>query len=421
MPLPRPELINPLAPEEISAWAAAMAVTFHGDPDHPDVARRHELLRAVWDPDRAWGARDRGRWVATLRTETRTLTVPGAAAGTAVIPVDAVTNVTVAATHRRRGLLRGMLDASLRAARDRGDPVSILIAAEWPIYGRFGYAPAALGAEYTLRRARPGSAVAGDLGRVRAVDRGEFGAIAPDVFAAARRAHPGQIDRDHGWFDRVLGLGGFAPSPSAPVNLLVHDGDAGPDGIVAWDPGDDFGLMPPFGRLRASWLAAASDAAYRDLWAYLGAIDLVEEIRLTERPVDEPARWLLPDARTLVMDAQYDFLWIRLLDVAAALAARGYGAPGELVLEVADEDIGGGDGGRFALQAGPDGTATCVPTGAAPDLTLPQRALASIYLGGFTLRGLSVTGAITEHRPGAIARADAMFAAARVPWCATWF
>lgn len=418
---PRPEIVNPIDAAEIPAWASTMAVAFHRDAADPEVVRRHALLRSVWDPDRAWGARDRDRWVATLRTEPRTLTVPGSGDGTSVIPVDAVTNVTVAATHHRRGLMSAMLGASLQAARERGDAVSILIAAEWPIYGRFGYAPATLAAEYTLRRARPGATVPGDLGRVRTVDRAEFRAVAPAVFDAARRRNPGQIDRDHGWFDRVLGLESTDSSPSAPANLLVHDGDDGPDGILGWDPGESFGLVPPFGHLRASWLSAATDTAYRDLWAYLGAIDLVEEIRLTERPVDEPARWLLPDARTLVTSAQYDFLWVRLLDVPAALSARRYACSGELVLEVTDDDTGGSAAGRYHLRADADGAAACTPTDAAPDLTLPQRALASTYLGGFTLDALSVTGAVTEHRKRARARFDAMFASARAPWCATWF
>ena len=421
MALARPEIVNPIDPAEIAGWAATMAVAFHRDAADPEVVRRHELLRSVWDPDRAWGARDRDRWVATLRTEPRTLTVPGTGDGTSAIPVDAVTNVTVAATHHRRGLMSAMLGASLQAARDRGDALSILIAAEWPIYGRFGYAPATLSAEYTLRRARPGSTVPGDLGRVRTVDRAEFGAVAPGVFDAARRRNPGQIDRDHGWFDRVLGLKEFDVSPAVPANLLVHDGDDGPDGILGWDPGEDFGLVPPFAHLRASWLAAVTDTAYRDLWAYLGAIDLVDEIRLTERPIDEPARWLLPDARTLVTSAQYDFLWVRLLDVPAALSARRYARPGELVLEVTDENTGGYGAGRYHLQAGETGEASCTPTDAAPDLTLPQRALASVYLGGFTLHALNVTGAITEHKKYALARFDAMFATARAPWCATWF
>ncbi len=105
------------------------------------------MLTRSWDPARAWGVRDRGQWVATLRTEERALSVPGMGDETGDLRVDALTNVTVSATHRRRGLMSRMLGGSLRTARERGDAISILIAAEWPIYCRSGYAPATLSAD----------------------------------------------------------------------------------------------------------------------------------------------------------------------------------------------------------------------------------------------------------------------------------
>ncbi len=100
--------------------------------------------------------------------------------------------------------MRQMLTGSLRAARERGDALSILLAAEWPIYGGFGYAPATLSADYVLRRSRRGSACDGDPSRVRIVDPAGSSRIAPDVFAVARRQRAGQLDRDGSWWDRVL-------------------------------------------------------------------------------------------------------------------------------------------------------------------------------------------------------------------------
>ncbi len=416
------EVVNPIAPEEIAGWSRAMASAFLGDPAGPDAGRHVELLERRWEPARAWGARDRGRWVATLRTERRRLSIPGPGDDTNALPVDALTNVTVTATHRRQGLLRRMLDGSLRAAHERGDPASILIAAEWPIYGRFGYAPATLSADYVLRRCRSGSTCSGDPSRVRAVDREEFGQIAPAVFERARRRRSGQVDRDDPWWSRVLGLDGFPAPERVPANLLVHEGDDGPDGLLAWTSrSGDFGLLPPFGTLDVWWLAAATDHAYRNLWAYLGGIDIVDEIRLSERPVDEPVRWLLPDARTLVMTQHVDFLWLRLLDVPAALSARRYATGGEIVLEVSDDDGDGFAAGRYRLQSDGGDEATCEPTGDPCDLEISQRALASIYLGGYRLPELVIAGSVRERRPGALRRADAMFATPLAPWNATWF
>jgi predicted acetyltransferase len=415
------ELINPVLPEEIDGWARTMSTTFLQDPRGPESERRVGLLARRWEPTRAWGARTDGRWVATLRTEARRLTVPGVGGDTGELEVDALTNVTVAATHRRRGLLRWMLEDSLRAARERGDALSILIAAEWPIYGRFGYAPGTVAADYVLRRARVGGTVAGEPARVRAVEREEFGALAGRVFTAARRRRAGQIDRDGAWWDRTLGLGEYELSPTLPHNWLVHEGDDGPDGLIAWTAtGDNDGLLPPFGAVETWGLVAASDAAYRNLWSYVSGIDIVDEVRIANRPVDEPVRWLLPDARTLVMTQHVDFLWLRLLDVPAALRARRYATDDELVLEVVDTDVPSVASGRFMLRAG-GAEVACSPTKRPADVELQQRALASIYLGGFTLGEMRAAGIAREVTTGALARLDTMFRTPVAPWCATWF
>jgi predicted acetyltransferase len=415
------EVTNPVPAEEIAAWARTMSTAFLRDPWDDDSTRRAGVLGRGWDPTRAWGARTHERWVATLRTEARELTVPGGAGDARELQVDALTNVTVAATHRRRGLLRRMLEGSLCAAHERGDALSILIAAEWPIYGRFGYAPATVAASYVLRRTRVGATIAGEPARVRQVEREEFGALAGQVFAAARRQRAGQIDRGGAWWQRNLGLADYEVPSHLPHNWLVHDGDGGPDGLIAWTAtGDNDGLLPPFGAVETWGLFAANDEAYRNLWSYVSGIDLVEEIRLANRPVDEPVRWLLPDARTLVMTQHVDFLWVRLLDVPAALQARRYATDDELVLEVIDTDVPSVASGRFVLHAAGD-EVDCSPTGRPADVELHQRALASIYLGGFTVGELRAAGIARELTTGALARLDAMFRTPLAPWCATWF
>jgi predicted acetyltransferase len=418
-------IVNPVDVAEVPAWLRGLVGTFLDDPNGPARDRWTDVATRTWTPERTWGARDRGRWVATLRTDTRTLTVPGLGGMTRDLAVDAVTAVTVSATHRRRGLMSQMLDGSMRAARARGDAVSILIAAEWPIYGRFGYAPATWSADYVLHRSRPGAVPAGDLTRVRASDVGEIAAVGADVFAAFRRQRAGQVDRDQRWWDITLGQDGFpAPPPDAglPHNWIVHEGDAEVDGLVAWRATRQGGLNPPRGRAEVWGLFAADDTAYRDLWAYLAGIDLIDEIALSHRPVDEPIRWLLPDGRSLVLEQRSDFLWLRVLDVPAALVARRYGIAGELVLDVHDDaptttvDVSG----RYALRAADD-TVDCAPTDRPADLELTQRALASIYLGGVRPTELLASGAVTELTTGALEHARLMFSAPLPPWNATGF
>lgn len=405
--------------EEIAAWARVEATAFLNNPEGEDAKHWIELIAAGWDPARVWGARDHGRWVGTLTSERRSLTVPGTGDRTRDLVVDALSGVSVAASHRRMGVMSRMVEDALRAARERGDALSALIPAEWPIYGRLGYGPATLTARYTLRRDRPGCSVAGDTTRVHQVVRDEFGEHAHKVFAAARARSPGQIDRSPEWWSERLSGTGYNPL-GLPTVWLLHDGPAGPDGLLAWRAEGDPSLVPPRKRVHVWVLAAASDDAYRNLWAYLSGIDGADEVQLWSRPVDEPVRWLLRDARTLVTDQYVDMLWLRILDVPAALTARCYQAPGDLVLEVLDGHAGGYAAGRFRL-AVDGGEVSCEPTRAAPDLEITERALASIYLGGYRLLPQRMAGAVVERTPGSLELVDRMFASAVTPWNATWF
>jgi GNAT superfamily N-acetyltransferase len=287
------EIVSPVEIERAPSWVRAVVGGFLEDPHAASVERWARMLARRWQPERVWGARDHDRWVATLRTETRTLTVPGLEGATRELAADALTAVTVSATHRCRGLMSRMLDEALRAARARGDAVSVLIAAEWPIYGRFGYAPATWKADFVLHRARRGSTVAGDLTRVRASDRDEIARVGADVSAASARERAGHIDRDQRWWDIALGKDGFpAPTPEdgLPHTWVVHEGADGIDGLAGWRATRHGELNPPLGRVEVWGLFAAGDSAYRDLWAYLFGLDLVDEIVLPERPVDVAAR-----------------------------------------------------------------------------------------------------------------------------------
>jgi predicted acetyltransferase len=244
----------------------------------------------------------------------------------------------------------------------------------------------------------------------------ELGKIAPDLFDAARRLRPGQVDRRDQWWDKRLGLNGFEAIGKRP-NWFLHEGPDGPDGLLAWRVDRDFTLTGELASLDVVEFVAANDIAYRDMWAYLGGIDVVSEIKLTDRPVDEPVRWLLPDGRALQTRTVFDYLWLRLLDVPAALSARSYAAPGRVVFDVRDADVGGFGTGTFLLESDGD-QATCTPTGAAADLVLTQRALAACYLGGSRLR--AVPG-VEELTPGALTRADLMFSVPLAPVNQTGF
>lgn len=409
-------MVTPVPVEEARNWLASLSTTLLGDPYADDFAGRVERWARDW-PERTWGYRDNGRWVATLATERRTLTVPGPAATTRDLEVDAVTGVTVAATHRRRGLLTNMISESLQSAKESGEPLSMLIAAEWPIYGRFGYAPAVVDCGYTYHPRRPGASLpAPPAGSVRQVEAGELGNIAPAIFERARRLRPGQVDRRGTWWERALGIG-YQPIGKQP-HWILHEGPDGPDGLLSWRVTRDFELTGAMGAIEVPEFVAATDDAYLHLWGYLAGIDVVDEIALDDRPLDEPIRWQLSDGRALSHKHTFDYLWVRLLDLPAALAARAYAVPGRIVLDVVDADFGGYGGGCVLLTVD-EGGARCEPTTERPDLQVHQRALAACYLGGHRLRQLR--HAVEELTPGALDLADLMFSTPVAPWNQTGF
>jgi predicted acetyltransferase len=228
---------------------------------------------------------------------------------------------------------------------------------------------------------------------------------------------PGQVDRRDAWWDRALGLNGYELIGKKP-NWIVHDGPDGPDGLLAWRVSRDFDLSGHLGEIEVDDFVAANETAYRDLWGYLAGIDVISEIKVDDRPLDEPIRWQLRDARALEQTNWFDHLWVRLLDVPAALAARDYAMPGRVVLDVVDEGLGRYGAGRVLLDVDGSG-AQCKPTDEAADLRIDQRALASCYLGGFRMRQLAHD--IEELTPGALGRADVMFSVPLPPWNQTGF
>src|SRR4051812_15547281 len=255
-----PEFVHPVPVADARDWLNTLVTTFLDNSYEDDFEKRVDRSVRSWVPERAWGYRDHGRFVATLATDERTFTVPGPDGTTRDLTVDALTGVTVAATHRRRGFLSKMLGTSLQTAKDRGDPLSILVAAEWPIYGRFGYAPAVNGAGYAYHPRRPHAALPPPpAGRVRRVEPAELREIAPAVFNAARRRRPGQVDRPHPWWDRRLNLDGYQPIGKQP-SWYLHEGPDGPDGVLAWTPTRDFDIVGEMGAIKVDDFFAANDA-----------------------------------------------------------------------------------------------------------------------------------------------------------------
>jgi predicted acetyltransferase len=177
--------------------------------------------------------------------------------------------------------------------------------------------------------------------------------------------------------------------------------------------------MRPAALLTVEDLVAVTPQAYRRLWQYCCEVDLVTKVEAPDRSIDEMLPWLLADARVVRQTGRFDFVWLRMLDVGAALSTRRYPARGRIVIEVVDPL--GLAGGRYTLDGGPDGATCRAAPAATPDLTFGVDGLGSVYMGGWSVQTLASAGWVDEHRAGAVATADAMLHSSLTPWCSTWF
>jgi predicted acetyltransferase len=395
--------------EEFNAWSDAIDIGFIMPQQRGDGPRR----RRWFELDRCWGAFDGDKPVGTLRALSLEATVPGGA----FVPLAGISAVTVASTHRRRGLLSRMMAGELEAAKERGDVLAGLYSAEYPIYGRYGFGPATTSANWHLD-ARAAAFVRELPGDIEVVDAAAaFDEIAA-LYDRVRALTPGAVNRTRAMWERKLDL---VPreGESVPKNILqalCRDETGAAVGFVRYKFRDDrWTHERPDNVVEALDLFAINVEYEARLWKYLADHDWVSEVTAsTTRREDELWRELLVDRRVAWAGEQCDAEWIRMLDAPAALSARRYEVPGRVVLRVVDKD--GHADGTFALDGGPDG-ATCGATAESPDITLPAAVLGSIYLGGFTAGRFGALGMLDEHRAGAVARLSAMFQTAIAPWC----
>ena len=398
----KPDL-RPITPELLPAYLQTDARGFAANLD-----RRPDDLWANLELERAIGAFDADELVGNGRNYSLELTAPG---GT-LVPVAGVSWITVLPTHRRRGILRSVMDHLLADACAHEEAALILTASEAGIYGRFGYGVATqvLGIELERRRISWRSPAPG---RVRLVSPDEALAIAPNVFEKVRRAQPGVVSRPDVWWESEW----WDTRDAAPRFDVVFEGEHGPEGFALyavageWSEGES--LKTLFVR---DFVAATSDAA-AGLWQYLGNVDLIGTVKASNVPTDTALPWLLTDPRAMKVTSRRDFLWLRPVDVGALLGARTYAVDGRLVLEVVDD---GPAAGRYELDGGPDG-AMCTRTDAEPHLVLDAEALGMIALGGIRPSVLWRAGRIHAPEIGAVTFADVLLAAEHEPTAHTWF
>ncbi|MEU9131766.1 GNAT family N-acetyltransferase [Kitasatospora sp. NPDC048540] len=407
--------IRAVTEDELPDWDRAIARGFL----RPHTGSGLHWRQLLFEPGRCLGAfdaSDQGRCVATFRSFDTELTVPGGA----TLPVDAITAVTVTATHRRRGLLTGMINRDLAAARERGSAAAILIAAEYNIYGRYGFGPATTTHGLQIDLARSGG-LRPDLplpsgGRIDFVPMADVRKLGAELHERWRRTQPGAISRSEAWWRLETGditLPGY--DWKEPFTALHRDAEGEVTGLITYTVDDKWDGMVPTCTLTVLDHLALDQPTANALWQLVFSVDWVRTIAIDSLGVDDPLRLLLKDPRGVRPNPDTgDFTWLRLLDLEAAFGARSYAAAGRLVLEV--DDPAGHAGGRWALETSADGTGRCVPTGEEPDLALTVGRLGELYLGASGATTLAAAALLTELTPGAAATADLLLRTPRRAW-----
>ena len=401
--------VRPCANAEEMRAAFAPIWHYFGQLPPSEDAIKH--FARVLEPQRVHAGFDGDKVVAGSAAFAFDFTVPGGQ-----VKAAGVTIVGVLPTHRRRGYLRGMMRSLIDAAHARSEPVAVLWATEDTIYGQFGYGMASVAAEIDLPRDHAGAFARIDVpGQGRLVTLAEAEPLVAPVYARVARETPGMFARSTAWWqDRLLidhpwrRLGGGA------LQCVVWEVDGTPAAYAFYRVNPMFERGSSSGNVFVVEAMGVSPQSTHAIWRFLFGIDWLARLKAIFLPADHPLMLSLAAPRRLNFLLR-EGLWVRLIDVGAALSARGYATDDTVVIDVTDEFCPW-NAGRWRV-----GRGGAAKTGTEADLACDVRSLGCVYLGGFTFAQLARSLRVEELRPGAIARADAMFYSDRAPWCPELF
>lgn len=401
--------IGPLPEERIGDAYRAFTTALELAAPSPETLERR---RGGWHANRSVVAYDGDRIVGNVGSMPFSTLLPGGA----MVPTAGLSRVGVLPSHRRRGLLSGMLTRSLREARERGESLGSLRASEAGIYGRFGYGLAGLAAGVRVKVHRSAFRAPIELdGRFEVLQGPELIREASAAYSRCLR-RPGALARPS-WYWELMYDTHLDPSPSiADWGVVHYDGGGRPDGFARWETVERGSWAEKGAGIAVEDLFGASPLVEAALWRFVFDLDLVEIVTAECRPIDEGVRHRLVDSRAWEAMELWDEQWVRVIDVVPVLAARAYALDETLTIEIDRDDVLPENLGRYEL--GPGG---CRRVRRAPDLAMGITELGAALLGGTSFTSLIDAGRVAERRRGAGGRADSMFRVDAAPWCGTFF
>lgn len=402
--------VRTITSSEIDLFRQRFSRGFGEDHDTDEASR--ERFDALFDIERTLAAFDDGDMIGTCSGFSLGLTVPGGAD----VPMGGTTVISVQPTHRRRGVLRALMDRHLTDVEDRGEPLAGLWASEASIYGRFGYAPAT----YRYRVVMDGRSIdLPDPGSgeqvVRFLVNDELERVLPGLYENVRPTRAGMLTRSEAWWThRLLADPETWRQGRSAHRHVVVEVDGEPYGYASYRQKEKWEDFTAAGTVHVSEVMALTASARLSLWRFLTNIDLFPSVEWWNMPTDDP----LPAATSYFRNVRRtlaDSLWVRLIDVRAALEAREYEEAGEVVFEVTDRSRPNNSGVyRLSVE---DGRASCERDPASdPMLRFDIDVLGHLYLGGGNALSMAAVGRI-EGEEGAVMTLHRLFRTVVAPWC----
>ena len=407
-PAPSEIRVRAVREEDLETFAETNGSAFGFEWDADDWTNVTRLVQ----PNRMLCAFQGAAMVGVAGALQFSLAVPGGE-----LPTAGVTLVGVRPSHRRRGVLTAMMRHQLDDVRAWGEPLAILWASESNIYHRFGYGLATLRATIDVEPDRATfRAPSLPFGRIRLIPLDEALRILPDLHERARAGSPGTFRRSPTWWtERRLADSARHRRGGGPMFRAALEVDGRAEGYALYRVHSSWGESGlPEGWLDVLEALGTTPLATREIWRFLFGVDLVARVRADRLRPDHPLLLTLAEPRRLRLRL-LDGIWLRVVDVRAALGARAYADTGSLIFDLIDPFCPW-NAGRWRLEAGPGG-ARLAPTADPPDLRLDASDLGAAYLGGVSFSQLVRAARVEELRPGAAHRADALFHTPIAPWC----
>jgi predicted acetyltransferase len=396
--------VRAIEADEFETMRQTMGLVFGFDPPEAD-----ERFRRLVPLERTRCGFDNGQMVSTLGAFNLEMTVPGN-----VLRCGGTTMIAVAPTHRRQGLLRTMMRAHLDDVREHQEPIAALWASDSAIYGRFGYGCASVCYAITLERSHVDlNRLAPPVEPARMIDREEALDTAPPVYDRLRAVTPGFFGRNRDWWEsRSFRDSENAREGATSLRFAVVDGPGGADGYVAFRTKSDWDEGHGRGKVIVKELYGTTPESWVSLWGFVTGQDLIAKIETNLRPSQDPIFDLLAGTRR-AWAVRSDALWVRIMDIPAALTGRSYAAPIDMTLGISDPV--GDVSGTYRLRVDGD-EVECNPTNDTPQVRLDLEDLGAGYMGRARFRELARAGRVSGD-PETLTALDAAFTWDPQPWC----